>query len=233
MSRRAESEWGAFVKNVSLVALGLLLTGAPASTIGAAERSVRTPRTTHATTVPPTAQPIGTITYDTGINVGFHPDAIAGSPNLNRIVGNRFNSVLGGPLLMTNMVHHITVFPANDGVQSVSFATAPTTMDTAMVLDYLAADLMANQFNALAVTPSITVGPDFLGFFLGTFSASQPAGLLGMSDMATMGQGYHAVQGFYWQGMVATMIQVIPNRNAMLRVTIDLIPVELMGFEIE
>jgi hypothetical protein len=218
------------VKKVSVVALGLWLTGAHASTVDAVERSGRTTRKTDAWIVPPAAQIVGTITYDTGINVGFHPDASPGA--LNRVVGNRFDSALGGPLLATNMVTMITVFPASDGLQSVSIAAAPNTMNTAMVLDFMAANLMANQFNALAVNPGLTVGPDFVGFFLGVFGTYQPAGLLGMSDMATMGQGYHAVQGFYLN-QAAIMIEVIPNRNAMLRVTLDSIPVELMGFAIE
>jgi hypothetical protein len=221
------------VRMAALVAIGPLLACAVPSTVDAAERSGRKARRTDAWTVPVAPEVLGTITYDTGINAGFHPDVPAGSPNLNRVVGNRFNSSLGGPLLFTNMIFRITVFPANDGLQSVSFATAPTPGNTAMVLDYLAANLMANQFNAIAVNPSITVGPDFLGLFLGTFGATQPAGLLGMSDMGTMGQGYHAVQAFYQVGMSATMIEAVPNRNAMLRVTRDLIPVELMNFEIE
>ena len=219
------------MKEPALVAVGLLLAGA--SGADTAERAARTPRRAEARTVPAAAYVVGTITYDTGVNVGVHPDVTAGSPNLNRVVGNRFNSALGNPLLMTNWITMITVFPANGGFQSVSFAAAPTPSNTATVLDYLSANLVANQFNAIAVTPSLPVGPDFLGFVLGSFAASQPAGLLGMSDMATMGQGFHAVQGFYRSNMLATMIQAVPDRNAMLRVVGDTIPVELMGFEIE
>jgi hypothetical protein len=220
------------VKKAALVAVGFLLACAVPSTVDAAERSGRKARRTDAWTVPVAAEVVGTITYDTGINAGFHPDVPAGSTNLNRVVGNRFNSYLGGPLLMTNMVTRITVFPANDGVQSVSTAATPTTMNTAMVLDYLAANLMANQFNAIVVNPGVTVGPDFLGFFIGTFGVSQPGGLIGMSDMATMGQGYHAVQGFYANNL-ATMIEVVPTRNAMLRVRVDILPVELIDFKIQ
>ena len=173
------------------------------------------------------------IRYDTGMNAGFHPDGQSGG-NLNRVVGNRFNSRLGGPLLMTNMVTMITVFPANAGNQSVSIATAPTPMNTAMVLDFLNANLVANAFNEVNVSPAVTVGPDFLGLFIGAYGATQPAGLLGMSDMQTMGQAYHAVQGFYAGNALATMIQTVPVRNAMLRVDGDFcIPVELMDFKIE
>ena len=175
---------------------------------------------------------VGTIVYDTGVNIGFHPDAIG---NFNRTVGNRFNSALGGPLLMTGMVSRLTVFPANDGFQSVSIAGAPTTMNTAMVLVFLNVEMMANQFNAIAFNPNVTVGPDFLGIFLGVFGSHQPVGLLGMSDMENLGQGFHAFQAFYANtGGVQTMIQALPNRNAMLRATVDVfVPVELMEFRIQ
>jgi hypothetical protein len=182
-----------------------------------------------------TPQLLGTITYDTGVNIGFHPDALGG--NLNRTVGNRFNSALGGPLLMTGMVSRLTVFPAHDGDQSVSIAGTPTTMNTAMVLVFLNVPMMANQFNAVALTPNVTVGPDFLGIFLGAFGTYQAAGLLGMSDGEFMGQGFHAFQAFYANTGAAgrqTMIEALPNRNAMLRATVEvLVPVELMEFRIQ
>jgi hypothetical protein len=184
--------------------------------------------------VPLAPDVIGAIIYDTGTNAGFHPDAAAG--NLNRTVGNRFNSALGGPLLATGMVTRLTVFPANAGNQSVSIAGPPTPANTAMVLDFfLASGLMTGEFNQVTLVPPTTVGPDFLGIFLGTYGASQPAGLLGMSDMATMGQGYHAFQAFYAGGGMQTMIETVPNRNAMLRVRGDfvVIPVELMDFKIQ
>jgi hypothetical protein len=182
---------------------------------------------------------IGTIRYDTGVNAGFHPDMPSGAANLNRIVGNRFDSQLGFPLLLTQMVTMVTVFPANDGLQSVSILGTPTTMNTAVVLDYQAANLMAGQFNAIAIGPPVTVGPDFLAVFLGTFNASQPLGLVGMSDMGTMGQGFHAIQGFYFGAgagsiMLGTMLEAVPARNAMVRATVDpLVPVELIDFKIE
>lgn len=219
------------MKKAVLVSVGLVIVAAVASTAPAAERPGRGSRTATARIVPAVPQVIGTITYDTGVNVGFHPDSPSAAQN--RVVGNRFNSALGGPLLATGMVSFITVFPANTGPQSVSIALPPNTMNTAMVLDFVNAPLVAGQFNSVEFDPAITVGPDFLGFFLGTFGTFHAAGLLGMSDMATMGQGYHAVQGFYFAGM-ATMIEVVPSRNAMLRATGDILfPVELMDFRIQ
>jgi hypothetical protein len=218
------------VRKTVLVAIGLVLAGLCWSTAHAAERSRRGSKRVKAKIVPRTPLVVGTITYDTGVNAGFHPDApVAGQ---NRFVGNRFNSALGAPLLMTGMVSMLTAYPAQDGVQSVSIATAPTTMDTAMVIVFLNAPMMGHQFNSVTFSPNVTVGPDFLGLFLGAFSVHQPAGLVGMSDMGTKGQGYHAIEGFYDRGL-ATMIQPVPGRNAMLRVTVDiLVPVELMDFEV-
>ena len=218
------------MKGRARVAIGTVVVSVFASGAGATERPGSAARTAEARIVPAAPRLIGTVTYDTAVNVGFHPDS--SNPAQNRVVGNRFDSALGGPLLMTGMVSFLTVFPANNGPQSVSLVAPPGTMGTAMVLDFVTAPLVAGQFNSVPFTPAVAVGPDFLGLFLGTFGTAHAAGLLGMSDMATMGQGYHAVQGFYFAQM-ATMIEVVPNRNAMLRATGDiLVPVELLDFEV-
>jgi hypothetical protein len=179
----------------------------------------------------PSSELLGRITYDTGINAGFHPDSVSGG-NVDHTVGNRFNSALGGPLLMTGMVWNITVFPANSGPQSVSIADAPTTMGTAEVLAFMNVSLQANNFNVIELDESVWVGPVFLGLFIGQFGSFQN-GLLGMSDMSTMWQRFHAVHAFYADGL-QTMIEVVPRQNAMLRVTVDVLaPVELMDFRIQ
>lgn len=176
---------------------------------------------------------IGTIQYDTGINAGFHPDGMNGSNN-NRVVGNRFNTNLGAPLPFTNRVFTLTIFPANSGLQSFTIASGPNSMGSAMVLDYFAANLMANQFNMIPLDPWVHAGPEFLGLFLGTFGGYQPAGLVGMSDMSFLGQGFHAIQGFYVGGPARiTGLVPVPNRNAMIRAPIDVFPVELMDFRLE
>ena len=230
------------VRKTACVLVGLLLSGTHAP---GAERAARTrdeAKRVQGKVAPHEPRPLsrtphrllGTITYDTGVNAGFHPDGFG--PNLNRTVGNRFNSALGGPLLMTGMLSMLTVFPANDGMQSVSIADTPTTMATAMVLVFLNAELMANQFNAISFNPNVSIGADFLGIFVGQFNAIQAGGLLGMSDMSINAQGFHAFQAFYTTqgGGQQTMIEMVPNRNAMLRATVDvLVPVELMDFRIE
>jgi hypothetical protein len=90
---------------------------------------------------------------------------------------------------------------------------------------------MAGAFNVITFPP-VTVPADFIGVFIGTFGGTNPAGLLGMSDMAVNGQGYHAVDGFYNAGN-QTMLAAIANRNAMIRASGDPLPVELMDFKIQ
>jgi hypothetical protein len=222
------------VKKTALVAASLMMVG-PALTVANAAQGGR-PNARKAEVKYLTESPelvVGTVQYDTGTNAGFHPDGANGT-NLNRVVGNRFNSALGGPLLAAGTVTMLTVFPANNGTQSVSIGSAPSTMNTVMVFDYITANMMAAQFNVVTVAPAVSVTADFVGLFLGTFGSTQAAGLLGMSDMATMGQGYHALEGFYLSGMVGTMFQTVPNRNAMLRASGNILtPVELMDFKIQ
>ena len=221
------------MKKSALLAACLMVMGPVLYTAGAADGGRGTRKALDVRVVPPTPDVVGTVTYDTSVNAGFHPDDPNGA-NLNRCVGNRFNSALGGPLLNPGMVTMLTVFPANSGAQSVSVAGPPNTMGTAAVLAFVAGNIMANQFNAVTIAP-VSVTADFIGWFLGTFNQTQAAGLLGMSDMQNAGQGYHAVQGFYVSGMgISTMVVTVPNRNAMLRATGNiLVPVELMEFKIQ
>ena len=222
------------MRKTALAAIAMVLAGSGTAAT-AAEGSRQGARTGEAKPSRLALEPhvIGMITYDTGVNAGFHPDVPAGSPNLNRLVGNRFNSLLGGPLLFSNRIFSVTLFPAQSGAQSISIATGPNAQGTAMVIDYLNANLMANQVQPDPhLASGLRPGRQFLALFVGTFASTNPAGLLGMSDMGTMGQGYRAIQGFYGGSMIATMLQAVPNRNAMIRARIDVFPVELMEFEI-
>jgi hypothetical protein len=216
-----------------VVATCLIMVGPDLSRARAAEGRRRKPTEATVRIVSPEALGGGAvITYDTGTNVGFYPDATTGNPN--RVVGNRFNSQLGQPLLATGMVSALTVFPAASLPGTVSILGPPNSMGTAMALDiFLAKSLMAGAFNQITF-PAVTVGPDFIGVFLGFFNESTPEGLLGMSDMATMGQGYHAVDGFYNAGSgYHTTLAPIANRNAMIRARGNPLPVELMDFRIK
>ena len=223
------------MRQTALAAVAVLL-AAWAAAVDAADRTERPRRTAQTKPARLAYEPavIGMIKYDTGINAGFHPDVPAGSPNLNRIVGNRFNTAFGGPLMVFGRLFTLTVFPAQDGNQSVSIIAPPNSMGSAMVLDYQSANLMGNQFNTIVLpSPGVQVGQDFIGVFVGVFGGTNPAGLLGMSDMSVFGQHYHAVEGFYGGNGVATMLTPVPNRNAMFRVRMDVFPVELLDFRLE
>jgi hypothetical protein len=168
------------------------------------------------------------ITYDTGSNAGFPPDVGL------KAVGNRFNTIEGYGLQTHNEVTRVTVFPQNDGVQSISFWTAPNSMNSAMALPagWLNAPLMGGVFNQIVISPEAHVPSDFIITFIGAIGGTP--GLLGLdSNMTAMAQGFHAVQGYYANGNL-TMIQAIPGRNAMLRVQGSFyLPIELLEFQIE
>jgi hypothetical protein len=175
--------------------------------------------------VPSEPQVVGTITYDTGVNAGFPPDTGA------IVVGNRFNSALGGPLLMTGMVTMAVIFPQNGGNNSFTFFGPPNGAGSATQIGAIqVANMLAGVFNTVAVT-GITVGPDFLGAFYGQFGGTP--GLVGLDSNQVNGQGFHAFQATTALPQI-TMFAPIANRNAMYRVVGDVLtPVELMNFKIE
>jgi hypothetical protein len=170
------------------------------------------------------------IVYDTGLNAGFPTDVGL------KAVGNRFNTIEGYGLKQSNVVSRVTLFPQNDGVQSISFWTAPNSMNSAMALPegYVSAPLMGGAFNQIVISPGALVTADFIVTFIGAFNGG-PSGLLGLdANMTAMAHGFHAVQGYYSMNGNLTMIQAIPGRNAMLRLRGDFyLPVELLQFRIE
>jgi len=170
--------------------------------------------------------PTGTITYDTGIAVEF-PQNTTG---LN-VVGNRFNSVMGGPIINPAVVTRVTLFPQNGGPQSFSFALAPNSMGSAMVLEYHAATFMAMEFNVVQLTMSVSLPADFVVSFVGDYGVPN-VGLLGLGDMSHSAQGFHAFRGTYSLGSIRNFTP-IANRNALLRVTGPGLPIELLDFKLE
>lgn len=216
------------MNKVAWVAASLMVAGPFLSVAEAAQRRANVKKAEVKVVASP-EMVIGTVQYDTGTNAGFHPDG--SGAEVNRIVGNRFNSALGGPLLATGMVTRLTVFPANGGAQYVSVGTAPAG-GVITIQDFVQATLTANTFNQVAI--SSAVGADFVGMFMGTFGATQATGLLGMSDMANLGQGYHAIVANYVGSSQATGATPVPNRNAMLRAFGNILtPVELMDFQVQ
>ena len=195
---------------------------------GTAERAKAKRTLSQARTVAGTRSPdvVGTVTYDTGLNAGFPPDTGA------IVVGNRFNSALGGPLLMTGAVTMATIFPQNSGNNSFTFFGPPNSAGVATQIGAIqVANLMAGVFSAVTLPTPIPVGPDFLGAFYGIFGGTP--GLVGLDSNSTLGQGFHAFQATTMLPQI-TMFAPIAARNAMYRVTGDLLtPVELMNFELQ
>jgi len=175
-----------------------------------------------------------TITYDTGVNFAF----FAGGGG--RSVGNRFNSRLMGPLVMTGQVTMVTIFPQLMGGAAgtaafVTIFSPPTGGGMVFVLPSTynsvnAMGLMSNQFNAVTLPIPITVGPDFLG---GLYCQGVGGDNIGLGDMSVSGQGFHAFQLMtnYMYGS-GYGFAVIPARNALYRVSGNPLPVELMTFDV-
>ena len=218
------------MKKTAWLAVGLIVVAQSTFVVDAAQRPAALRGTGTVVHVGPDApEVVGTVQYDTGVNVGFHPDVG------QLVVGNRFNSNLGGPLLMTGMVSMATFFPQNGGgPQSLSFFGPPNGTTAMIIMFFAVSGLVAGQFNAITLAAQVPVGPDFLGTFIG-FYGGTPAGLLGMDDMTNPGQvGFHAISGIYTVGGTLTNVTMVPNRNAMFRSRGDiLVPVELMDFKLQ
>jgi hypothetical protein len=166
---------------------------------------------------------VGTIVYDTGVpNAGFHP-----GPKNN--AGNRFNSDMGGPLLMTGQLTMIAFFP---NVSGTGFVTAFGPPDGAGVAPNLGSfgvsGIVPNQFNTVSVG-AIPVGPDFLAGAWETTTLRQ-----GMDNMSVAPQGFHAFDLNTNFPNSGTGFAAIPGQNALVRATGNiLVPVELMNFQVK
>jgi hypothetical protein len=164
-----------------------------------------------------------TIAYDTGAVVEFPTDVG------DQVVGNRFDTRLGGPLAATNRVTRVTLFPQNSGSQSFTFALPPDSMGVSPVLEYHSANLMAMEFNSVPLSMEVVLPADFVVTFIGQFGGAD--GLVALDAMSLLGQGFHAVRGTYASPNIVNVVS-IPNRNALLRIGGPVLPVELMDFRI-
>ncbi len=181
-----------------------------------------------AATVSNAPQVVGTIQYDTATSVG----ALAAS---GISVGNRFNSALGGPLLMTGNVSMVSIFPARIGGTMFYFTLfgPPNSMGTAANLgSFGVMGAMALAFNVVTLPGTgVAVGPDFLAGF---YNQTTPNDGLALDSMATMGQGFHGFQINTNYPTDGTGFTPIASRNAIYRVTGNVLtPVELLDFEIQ
>jgi hypothetical protein len=197
----------------------------PASSDAARRRQRTGRKPLPARTVP--ASPQGTTTtvaYDTGNPVEFPSDVD------DQVVGNRFDTRLGGPLAATNRVTRVTLFPQNSGGQSFTFAALPDSMGAAQVIEYFGATLMAMEFNSVELPVEVVLPPQFIATFIGQFGGAP--GLAALDDMSVLGQGFHAIRGTYYSPSIVNIVS-IPNRNALLRVTGPALPIELIDFQIQ
>jgi hypothetical protein len=167
---------------------------------------------------------VGTVTYDTGANnAGFPP------PTGGLNIGNRFNSDMGGPLLMTGQLSRATFFPQT-GTAFITVFGPPNSMGSAANFgSFLFSGLAPGTFNTGAFGP-VAVGGDFLaGAWLNGGSVN-----IGMDNMSVSGQGFHAFQAVTHFPGSCTGFTPIPNRNTLVRAHGNIIvPVELMNFSVQ
>jgi hypothetical protein len=151
---------------------------------------------------------VGTVTYDTGAPADvFH----LGNPSS----GNLFNTNMGAPLI-SGTVNRMSLYVGtyfNAGTFTVW--PGPVPMNSV----YFFGTFSANTFNAFSFTP-VAVQASFLAGMNGS---------LGFVTDSAGGQGFHG-QAINWQSFT---IQPYQGQNGMARVTGNILPVELMRFDVE
>ncbi len=177
------------------------------------------------------AHAVGTIAYDSGFpSVGFGGDAV---------VGNRFNTHTGIPVHASGTVSTVqaVVVPGPGFSQTTSNAGfvllgPQTTMGGALAIfsTFTTASGVIDtvSFTGLGVTYT---GSSFFVLF-GDFSSSY---IPVFGTGTTLGQGHHGVVG-YTGGMgpdITSTFDFGGTLNAFVRATGNIVPVELMSFDIE
>ncbi len=190
-------------------------------------------------TVPPSAfnpsiQAVGTIAYDSGFaSVGFGDNDAAPS---NRLRGNQFDTHTGIPVLASGTVSTV--------VAQVVPGPANTTNSAGFVLN--GAQTVGGNFLALFSTFNPVTGVIDTVTFSGmsaNYTGSSYYVLFGDFSVSyipvfgtgtTLGQGHHAVAGTTG-GMGPTMTTINPmtGLNAFVRSSGNIVPVELMQFDVE
>lgn len=170
---------------------------------------------------------VGTITYDSG--------AFSNSFGNGSIIGNRFDTHTGMPVVASGTVSTV--------VAVVVPGSGFTTSSAGFVLEGPqtggggAFAIFSSFTTATGSASTVTfsgIGANYTGssFFVlfGDFSNSFiPA----FGTGTTMGQGHHAVAGVTGgMGPNVTAINPIPGMNAFIRASGNLVPVELMKFDI-
>lgn len=171
---------------------------------------------------------VGTITYDT--------NTATTSFGSGSIIGNRFDTHTGIPVL------------ANGSVNTVQAVVLPGSGQTTSSAGFVLLGPQTTMGGALAIFSTFTsatgtvdtvtfsgIGQAYTGssFFVlfGDFSNSYiPA----FGPGTTMGQGHHGVAGDTGgMGPNITAVNPISGLNALIRATGDVVPVELMNFEVK
>jgi len=181
--------------------------------------------------VEPPQQLVGSIVYDDGVGTV----TVAGS---NRIMGNRFNTAVGDPVLSSGTVSTV--------VAVVRQGTAFTTSSAGFVLEGPqtgsgGAMAIFSTFTGGSGGPTDTVTFNGLGVnypgssFFVLFGAFNNSYVPVFGTGTTQSQGHHGVVGFTG-GMgpnVTTITTLGGTLNALVRVTGNVLPVELMSFDVE
>lgn len=171
---------------------------------------------------------VGTITYDSG--------AFSTTFGGGNIIGNRFNTHTGIPVF------------ANGTVSTVQAVVIPGAAQTSNSAGFVilgpetagggAMAVFSTFTQATGATDTVTfagLGANYTGseFFVlfGDFANSYvPV----FGSGTTLGQGHHGVVGYTGgMGPNITNVASIPGQNAFIRTTGNLVPVELMSFDIE
>ncbi|MEZ5330854.1 MAG: hypothetical protein R2991_02105 [Thermoanaerobaculia bacterium] len=181
------------------------------SIVGGAHAQSRNPAGAKATAKPIAELPdvVTTVIYDTGAPADLIRNDVSSG-------GNLFNTNLGNPLL-GGTVYGISFYVGQTVGASVGFTFFP---NPPVVSSYFIVPVNGAQFNAFTFT-AVNVGTTFL--------AGVSAYLGFVSDSAN-GQGFHGGQ-INWN--TNDTFNTYPGENAMVRVTGDLVPVELMKFDVQ
>ena len=171
---------------------------------------------------------IGSIAYDDGV--------VTALPGVtSHCFGNRFNTFTGSPVMANGMLTEMSVFVASgagtDGIFVSLYGPVNTTAGTAPFVgdEFVTLTAGSGTWNAINLTGFTTPwsysGPSFLA---GVWYIAGDS--VGLGTGTTNGQGHH---GMMINDIVGTGYTELSGLNALVRVTGDIVPVELMHFTIE
>ena len=178
---------------------------------------------------------VGSITYDTGFPAVGFGDNGGGGKKTSNIRGNRFNTHTGIPVLASGTVSTVRAVvvpgPSNTANSAGFVLTGPkTSMGGANAI-------LASQF----ATPTGVIDTVSFTGLSGQYTGSSFFVLFGDFETVyvpvfgtgtTLGQGHHAVIGLSAEPDIAATTPM-PGLNGLIRVTGNIVPVELMTFAVD